>query len=179
MKTEFDSDKFLRMNLDAFLNQEQNAGLLVWGPAGMGKSTIIKKSVGNISCNVFAGIITPLEFYKSLYECRNNQLLIYDDCDSLFSTPATLNLLKHALTPNVSGHKLVNWISSTAVLKDTPCSFVFNSKIIFIVNKLPVGQLIDAIKSRLMDVEYNLNWEELKKKHWKFLYYKTGMKQRM
>ncbi len=83
--------------------------MIVSGPPGVGKSygvetqmqkaSLFDNIVGNrIRYEVVKGAMTALGLYSQLYkfsDCKN--VLVFDDCDSVFSDELSLNILKAAL----------------------------------------------------------------------------------
>jgi len=132
-------------------------GLLLWGECGNGKTFQVKKAIKEyklkegIDYNFITGHITPLQFYKKLYENRNS-LIIIDDI-SIFDSKININMLKASLNDNC---QLVEYNSS--LLKDFPNSFIFNGRIIILLNeKLSNNEDLKAVESRILT--YNLKMD--------------------
>ncbi|NDB82019.1 MAG: hypothetical protein EB127_04660 [Alphaproteobacteria bacterium] len=131
--------------------------MIVVGPPGVGKSYGVefeleksglfdKISGKKIKYEVVKGAMTPIGLYCTLYRHSDrNNVLVFDDCDSVFQDELALNILKAALD---SGKKRkIHWNSDSAMLRreGVPDSFDFKGGAIFITNLK-----FDNIKSKKM-----------------------------
>jgi SepF-like predicted cell division protein (DUF552 family) len=131
--------------------------MIVVGPPGVGKSYGVefeleksglfdKISGKKIKYEVVKGAMTPIGLYCTLYRHSDaNNVLVFDDCDSVFQDELALNILKAALD---SGKKRkIHWNSDSAMLRreGVPDSFDFKGGCIFITNLK-----FDNIKSKKM-----------------------------
>jgi hypothetical protein len=120
--------------------------MIVVGPPGVGKSygveTQLEKSsmfdrVTNkkIKYEVVKGAMSALGLYATMFKFSDaNNVLVFDDCDSILFDDTSLNLLKAALD---SGKKRkIHWNSDSHMLRreGIPDSFEFKGSIIFITN---------------------------------------------
>jgi hypothetical protein len=120
--------------------------MIVVGPPGVGKSYGVefeleksglfdKLSGKKIKYEVVKGAMTPIGLYCTLYKHSDaNNVLVFDDCDSVFQDELALNILKAALD---SGKKRkIHWNSDSAMLRreGVPDSFDFKGGCIFITN---------------------------------------------
>lgn len=119
--------------------------LIVSGAPGMGKSFTTKKLLDvaheaeKIRCEQVSGAVTGVNLYKLLFKfSAENDVLLLDDCDSVYEDEDSMNLLK-AATDSVDDPKgrKISWLSESAALKseDIPTSFYYKGTIIFITNK--------------------------------------------
>lgn len=122
--------------------------LIVSGPPGVGKSFGVEKVLD--SHNIYAllsdnptlkkyeilkGSMTALGLYTKLYEFSGeNNVLVLDDIDAIFSDIDALNLLKTVLDTNQV--RRVSWISDSRLLKSEgiPKTFDFHGGVIMITN---------------------------------------------
>lgn len=131
--------------------------MIVVGPPGVGKSYGVefeleksglfdKISGRKIKYEVVKGAMTPIGLYCTLYRHSDaNNVLVFDDCDSVFQDELALNILKAALD---SGKKRkIHWNSDSAMLRreGVPDMFDFKGGAIFITNLK-----FDNIKSKKM-----------------------------
>jgi len=122
--------------------------MIVSGPPGVGKSFGVEQVLGKNKLladlasdeslkkyDIVKGSMTALGLYAKLYQYRHDRnVLVFDDCDSLFFDIISMNLLKAAL--DSSKTRRINWLADSNMLRkeDIPNSFDFNGGIIFITN---------------------------------------------
>jgi len=120
--------------------------MIVVGPPGVGKSYGVEYQLEKaglfdqlsgrkIKYEVIKGAMTPIGLYCTLYRHSDpNNVLVFDDCDSVFQDDVALNILKAALD---SGKKRrICWNSDSAMLRreGVPDTFDFKGSAIFITN---------------------------------------------
>lgn len=117
-------------------------GLIVSGAAGIGKTFTFERElaaaqergdIGNLEH--IKGKVTPLYLFKTLFENRNpGDVVLLDDCDSVFSDETALNILKAAL--DSSDERWLTYGSATKWLEENGVEpkFLFEGSIIFITN---------------------------------------------
>ena len=75
-------------------------GLVVYGPAGLGKSYTVEQALADWdpeeqNHTIVKGFSTKTGLYKSLYEYKDpGQVIVFDDCDSIFFDDVALSMLK-------------------------------------------------------------------------------------
>jgi hypothetical protein len=122
--------------------------LIVSGAPGVGKSFGVEKVLSNYDMfaniaqdqslkkyEVVKGAITELGLYAKLYEFRNDKhILVFDDCDTIFGSELSLNILKAAL--DTSAKRMIHWNADSYKLKEEgiPNKFEFCGSVIFITN---------------------------------------------
>ena len=120
--------------------------LIVSGPPGVGKSfgvevqleksAVFDKIAGNrVRYTVVKGALSALGLYAQLYKYSDRKnILVFDDCDSVFGDELSLNILKAAL--DSGKRRRICWNSDSRLLRDEgiPNSFDFNGSAIFITN---------------------------------------------
>ena len=131
--------------------------MIVSGTPGVGKSYGVetqmekasifdKIAVKKVRFNIVKGAMTALGLYAQLYKYSDKKnVLIFDDCDSVFSDELALNILKAALDSGKT--RKICWNSDSRLLKDEgiPNMFHFNGSAIFITNIK-----FDNVKSKKM-----------------------------
>jgi hypothetical protein len=120
--------------------------MIVVGPPGVGKSYGVEQQLEKASLfdvivnrplkyDIVKGAISPIGLYAKLYKFSEpGNVLVFDDCDSVFNDELSLNILKAALD---SGKKRrIHWNSDSHMLRreDIPDSYDFKASIIFITN---------------------------------------------
>lgn len=120
--------------------------MIVVGPPGVGKSYGVEYQLEKaglfdnlsgrkIKYEVIKGAMTPIGLYCTLYRHSDpKNVLVFDDCDSIFQDDVALNILKAALD---SGKKRrICWNSDSAMLRreGVPDQFDFKGSAIFITN---------------------------------------------
>lgn len=150
--------------------------MIVVGPPGVGKSYGVEKQLElsglfdklagrRIKYEVIKGAMTPIGLYCTLYKSSDPcNVLVFDDCDSVFQDDLSLNILKAALD---SGKKRrIYWNSDSSMLRreGVPDCFDFKGACIFITNlqfqNLKSKKLQDhlaALQSRCHFLDLTLN----------------------
>ena len=120
--------------------------MIVVGPPGVGKSYGVEYQLEKagmfdqisgrkIKYQVIKGAMTPIGLYCTLYKNSDpKNVLVFDDCDSVFQDDVALNILKAALD---SGKKRrICWNSDSSMLRreGVPDAFEFKGSAIFITN---------------------------------------------
>jgi len=120
--------------------------MIVSGPPGVGKSFGVERQLEKAALfdqiagnrprfEVVKGAMTALGLYALLYKYSDKKnILVFDDCDSVFGDELTLNILKAAL--DSGKRRRICWNSDSRLLRDEgiPNSFNFNGSAIFITN---------------------------------------------
>lgn len=148
-------------------------GLVVSGPPGIGKSYEVERTVRETfevtdkladakSFTVVNGFTTAIALYQILWMYRRKgQVVVFDDCDSVFTDETALNLMKAAL--DTKPVRTLSYLAESRVLRenDIPDRFEFEGSIIFLTNvkfdsyRGKAKDHMAAIKSRchFMDME--------------------------
>ena len=120
--------------------------MIVSGPPGVGKSfgveTQLEKSSTfdriaskRIRFEIVKGAMTPIGLYCTLYKYSDpKNVLVFDDCDSVFQDDLALNILKAAL--DSGKRRRICWNSDSSMLRreGIPEAFEFKGSAIFITN---------------------------------------------
>ena len=150
--------------------------MIVVGPPGVGKSYGVEKQLEKsglfdklsgrkIKYEVIKGAMTPIGLYCTLYKHSDpNNVLVFDDCDSVFQDDLSLNILKAALD---SGKKRrIYWNSDSSMLRreGVPDCFDFKGACIFITNlqftnlrSKKLQDHLEALQSRCHFLDLTLN----------------------
>jgi hypothetical protein len=138
-------------------------GVLVTGDGGVGKSWTVEKILEanelqeDKDYTYVKGHISPLALYNLLYDNRGG-LIVFDDCDSVFNTEVSYNILKATLDVFAKRRK-VSWQSAGASVKVKVPTFEFEGCVIFLSNRNP-DRLEDAFLSRVISVDLSMTPEE-------------------
>lgn len=115
-----------------------NSSLIVSGSAGIAKTTTVINVLNslNVDYTHAKGSITPVSFYKMLYENREaGKVLILDDVSGILELKA-IELLKAAT--DSQPQRMIGWHSTRKVLdaddEEIPNEFLFEGSIIYISN---------------------------------------------
>ena len=120
--------------------------MIVSGPPGVGKSfgvetqlekaAMFDKIAGKrVRFEIVKGAMTPIGLYCTLYKYSDpKNVLVFDDCDSVFQDDLALNILKAAL--DSGKRRRICWNSDSAMLRreGVPDTFEFKGSAIFITN---------------------------------------------
>ena len=139
--------------------------MIVSGPPGVGKSHGVEEVLDRYTTlehlgarkthQVIKGAMSPIGLYVQLYKMADEgNVIVFDDCDSIFNDELSLNILKAALDSkkkrkifwNTDSHKLRN--------EGVPDQFTFKASAIFITNlkfdkvKGKLREHLEALESR-------------------------------
>ena len=131
--------------------------MIVSGPPGVGKSFGVEKVLGKHDLiatlgdkppkyQVVKGAMSAIGLYCKLYKhADKDNVLVFDDCDSVFSDELSLNILKAAL--DSKKNRKICWNTDSFKLRNegVPDSFDFKGSAIFITNIK-----FDNVKSKKM-----------------------------
>ena len=131
--------------------------MIVSGPPGVGKSHGVEKVLGNheliaqlgnkpAKYEVVKGAMSAIGLYCKLYKhADKDNVLVFDDCDSVFSDELSLNILKAALDSKKT--RRICWNTDSFKLRNegVPDTFNFQGSAIFITNIK-----FDNVKSKKM-----------------------------
>ena len=152
--------------------------MIVAGPPGVGKSHGVETQMEKASTfdriagkklrfNVIKGAMTALGLYAQLYKYSDNKnVLIFDDCDSVFADELALNILKAALDSGKT--RKICWNSDSRLLREDgiPNEFKFNGSAIFITNlkfdnvkSKKLQDHLEALQSRCHFLDLTINSE--------------------
>lgn len=119
--------------------------MIVSGAPGVGKSHGIEEVLrrhdlisvmgGTEKYTVVKGAISALGLYAKLFEWKNrDQVIVFDDCDSIFYDDTSLNILKAALDSKPK--RRIHWNTDSHKLRNEgiPDSFDFQGSVIFVTN---------------------------------------------
>jgi hypothetical protein len=133
--------------------------MIVSGPPGVGKSHGVEKVLGKHDLinaiaadgrqpkyEVVKGAMSAIGLYCKLYKMADkDNVIVFDDCDSIFSDELSLNILKAAL--DSKKNRRICWNTDSFKLRNegVPDSFAFKGSAIFITNIK-----FDNVKSKKM-----------------------------
>jgi hypothetical protein len=131
------------------------------GSHGLGKTTITLKTLRKSGAKfVFhSGISTPLALYNYLYEHRDNEIIVFDDCTGIINNPNALSIILSALW-GATDTRIINW-NTTKDNLSIPTSFIFNSRIIIITNKMPQAYYSNVVLSRCLTYQMKMSYNEI------------------
>jgi hypothetical protein len=135
--------------------------LFVFGSqGGLGKSRTVFRTLDEegITPILINSHITPLALYGILFLYRDEQIIFFDDVDSIFSSMPHLGLLRSALW----GHPRIVTYGSSQLPSNLPPQFEFTSRCIFSANVIPgKNDAFKAVLSRCDIFELNASNEEV------------------
>jgi replicative DNA helicase len=154
--------------------------MIVSGPPGVGKSHGVEEVLdryktmeqlgGRKTHEVIKGAMSPLGLYAALYKMQDaGNVVVFDDCDSIFSDELSLNILKAALDSKKT--RRIHWNTDSHKLRaeGIPDSFSFKASAIFITNlkfdkvKGKLREHLEALESRChyMDLTIDTDREKM------------------
>lgn len=114
---------------------------IVSGAPGCGKTYTLERDLtiaeaqGKVKMQSVKGSMSAIGLYKMLFECSEpGNVLLIDDCDSIFADLDALNILKNALDTGKT--RKVCWAKESRALENegVPRSFEFKGAVLFITN---------------------------------------------
>ena len=146
--------------------------MIVSGPPGVGKSHGVEKVLGKHDIvatlgdrppkyEVVKGAMSAIGLYVKLYKYADkDNVIVFDDCDSIFSDELSLNILKAALDSKKT--RKIHWNTDSFKLRNegVPDSFEFKGSAIFITN-LKFDRAKGKIREHLMALESRCHYVDL------------------
>ena len=154
--------------------------MIVSGPPGVGKSHGVEEVLERYKMmetlgatkkfEVIKGAMSPLGLYAALYKIQDaGNVVVFDDCDSIFNDELSLNILKAAL--DSKKNRRIHWNTDSHKLRaeGIPDSFTFKASAIFITNlkfdkvKGKLREHLEALESRChyMDLTIDTDREKM------------------
>ena len=154
--------------------------MIVSGPPGVGKSHGVEqvleryKTMEQLGApkkfEVVKGAMSALGLYAKLYKMADEgNVIVFDDCDSIFADELSLNILKAALDSKKT--RRIHWNTDSHKLRaeGIPDSFQFKASAIFITNlkfdkvKGKLREHLEALESRChyMDLTIDTDREKM------------------
>ena len=148
--------------------------MIVSGPPGVGKSHGVEKVLGKHDLladiagdsrlkkyEVVKGAMSAIGLYVKLFKYADkDNVLVFDDCDSIFSDELSLNILKAAL--DSKKNRKIHWNTDSFKLRNegVPDSFTFKGSAIFITN-LKFDKAKGKIREHLLALESRCHYVDL------------------
>jgi hypothetical protein len=146
--------------------------MIVSGPPGVGKSFGVEKVLGKHDLiatlgerapkyEVVKGAMSAIGLYVKLFKYADkDNVIVFDDCDSIFADELSLNILKAALDSKKT--RRIHWNTDSFKLRNegVPDSFEFKGSAIFITN-LKFDKAKGKIKEHLMALESRCHYVDL------------------
>jgi predicted AAA+ superfamily ATPase len=154
--------------------------MIVSGPPGVGKShgvekVLAKHDVLSTLANtapkyvVVKGAMSPLGLYMKLYNySAKDNVVVFDDCDSIFQDELSLNILKAALDSKKT--RKIFWNTDSRALRSEgiPDQFEFKGSAVFITNlkfekvKGKLREHLEALESRCHYIDLTIDTDREK-----------------
>jgi len=154
--------------------------MIVSGPPGVGKSHGVEEVLDRYKMmetlgaqkkyEVVKGAMSPIGLYCKLFKYADkDNVLVFDDCDSIFDEPLALNILKAALDSKKT--RTIHWNTDSFKLRNegVPDSFKFEGSAIFITNlkfdnvkSKKLRDHLEALESRCHYIDLTIDTEREK-----------------
>ena len=145
--------------------------MIVSGPPGVGKSHGIEEVLdryktlealgGSRKYEVIKGAMSPIGLYCKLYSMADaGNVVVFDDCDSIFNDELSLNILKAAL--DSKKRRMIHWNTDSFKLRNegVPDSFEFKASAIFVTN-LKFDKVKGKLREHLAALESRCHYMDL------------------
>ena len=154
--------------------------MIVSGPPGVGKSHGVEEVLDRYKLmedmgarkthEVIKGAMSAIGLYCKLYKMSDEgNVIVFDDCDSIFNDELSLNILKAAL--DSKKNRKIHWNTDSFKLRNegVPDCFTFKASAIFITNlkfdkvKGKLREHLEALESRChyMDLTIDTDREKM------------------
>ena len=170
--------------------------MIVTGPPGVGKSHGVEEVLGKHDIlvdiagdeklkkyDVVKGAMSALGLYAKLYQYADrDNVIVFDDCDSVLMDDLSLNILKAALDSKKK--RVIHWNTDSRLLRQEgiPGSFEFKGSAIFITNikfenvkSKKLRDHLEALESRCHYVDLTIDTEREKMLHIRNVIERHGM----
>jgi len=155
--------------------------MIVSGPPGVGKSFGVEKVLGKHDLiatlgdrapkyEVVKGAMSAIGLYAKLYQYADkDNVIVFDDCDSVLLDDLSLNILKAALDSKKT--RRIHWNTDSFKLRNegVPDSFEFKGSAIFITNikfdnvkSKKLRDHLEALESRCHYIDLTIDTEREK-----------------
>ena len=150
--------------------------MIVSGPPGVGKShgveevldryKLLEDMGGRKTHEVVKGAMSPIGLYCKLFKMADEgNVIVFDDCDSIFNDELSLNILKAALDSKKT--RKIHWNTDSFKLRNegVPDCFTFKASAIFITNlkfdkvKGKLREHLEALESRCHYMDLTIDSE--------------------
>ena len=137
--------------------------LIIAGEGGIGKSFTVENMLLREELRegeeyiMVKGHTTPKALFNLLKD-NWDRLIVFDDCDSAFKDPISLNILK-AVLDAFKKHRFVSWLTTSGGRSSSDGTFEFTGSCIFISN-LDKEDFNQALLSRSVVVDLHMTIEE-------------------
>ena len=161
----------------------QVRAMIVTGPPGVGKSFGVEKVLGKHDLladiagdsklkkyEVVKGAMSAIGLYAKLYQYADkDNVIVFDDCDSVLMDDLSLNILKAALDSKKT--RTIHWNTDSRLLRQEgiPSSFEFKGSAIFITNikfenvrSKKLRDHLEALESRCHYIDLTIDTEREK-----------------
>jgi hypothetical protein len=145
--------------------------MIVSGPPGVGKSHGIEEVLDRYATleqlgarrthQVIKGAMSPIGLYCKLYSMADaGNVVVFDDCDSIFNDELSLNILKAAL--DSKKRRMIHWNTDSFKLRNegVPDSFEFKASAIFVTN-LKFDKVKGKLREHLAALESRCHYMDL------------------
>ena len=141
--------------------------LIAYGMPGTGKTHECKRILGECGANfiVLGSAITDMKAIMiQLYEHREDEVVVFDDLDSILSSSNRSNMFKQVFQQKkvrtIGMNATVSYRDEDGNKQTMPPTFEFTSRCIMLSNK-PRDYFEEAILNRVYSVELNFTKEEM------------------
>jgi hypothetical protein len=155
--------------------------MIVSGPPGVGKSFGVEKVLGKHDLiatlgerppkyEVVKGAMSAIGLYCKLYKMADkDNVIVFDDCDSIFADELSLNILKAALDSKKT--RRIHWNTDSFKLRNegVPDCFEFKGSAIFITNikfdnvkSKKMRDHLEALESRCHSIDLTIDTDREK-----------------
>ena len=144
----------LTSHLEAFkrkIGEEKQKQIWIVGPAGTGKSRIVKKALSEIPHYFVSGSATSAKLYEELFRYRDLPV-VFDDLSSVYRNRELMSMLRNLC--DTDEVKVIHRIKMRKDNDPLPDSFSTKSPVIIITNQIEIKKTL-ALCSRFTVLHFN------------------------
>jgi len=150
--------EYIKMVIEGFTDS-----LIICGPVGIGKTFQILNTLEKSGKPYVyhSGHRTPLRLFEFLYQHRDGYIIFMDDTAGLLREKETMDILLPGLW-STTGVRKISWFTSSPKI-NVPPSFVFTSRIIFTINRMPKEPWLKSVFDRCLVYKLSFDYKTLLK----------------
>ena len=150
-------------SLTAAVCEADLPGLFVVGPGGLGKTHSVLEALAEAGIEnprVLNTHATARGLFEELFHARDDQVVLMEDMEQLYSSLPALSLLRSVLwgpiEANGTMRRTATWATATSGDDGVPSEFTFKAGIVMTANRFPRGEIFASLETRVPVVRFEV-----------------------